>query len=93
MDEIDHLDKLIVLAHNQNALTKKADLVLPASTYAESEGTFTNIAGRVQHFKSALVTRENNYVNAIQFGKSFLEYLNILIQIGIINHPKIFLMR
>ncbi len=36
-----------------------AHVVLGCSTYAESEGTFTNIDKRVQHFSPALVTAEN----------------------------------
>lgn len=34
-----------------------ADLVLPITTFAESEGTFTNVQGRVQRFWPALVPR------------------------------------
>lgn len=56
---IDKLDMLIVHAYNDTELTRKAEIVFPASTYAESEGTYTNINGRVQHFEPALVTKEN----------------------------------
>jgi len=59
LDELDHLNALIVHAKNRSNITEKADLVLPCSTFAETEGTFVNHAGRVQHFAPALVTAEN----------------------------------
>ncbi len=34
---------------------RKAHFVLPASTFAEMEGTFTNFEGRVQRFAQALL--------------------------------------
>lgn len=49
----------IYQGYNVDELTKWADVVLPASTYAEEEGTFINKDGRVQHFEPVLVTREN----------------------------------
>jgi len=48
-----------VQAYNFSDLVNSADIVLPASTYAEVEGTYTNTNGRVQYFKPALVTKEN----------------------------------
>ncbi len=59
IDEIDNLNALIVHAKNKHKLSEKADLVLPCSTFAETEGTFVNHAGRAQHFEPALVTSEN----------------------------------
>ncbi len=56
---LEKLDLLIVFNYNETELTKKANIVFPASTYAESEGTYTNVNGRVQHFEPALVTKEN----------------------------------
>ncbi|MCX7908745.1 MAG: molybdopterin-dependent oxidoreductase [Ignavibacteria bacterium] len=54
------LELLITHQYNlNNKLTQKADIVFPVTTFAESEGTFVNIDGRVQHFKPALVTRNN----------------------------------
>ncbi|MFM8177743.1 MAG: hypothetical protein ACKOAG_00995, partial [Candidatus Kapaibacterium sp.] len=40
-------------------MTSVAHAVFGASTYAESEGTYTNFQGRVQHFTPAVVTAEN----------------------------------
>ncbi len=53
------LQLLIVHAHNSSRLTQAAHVVLPSSTFAESEGTFVNFRDRVQHFSPALVTAEN----------------------------------
>ncbi len=54
------LDLLITHQYNfSNSLAQQADIVFPVTTFAESEGTFVNIDGRVQHFAPALVTRNN----------------------------------
>ncbi len=58
-EAISKVETLIVSAYNQNKLTDKADIVLATSTFAEIEGTFTNVNKRVQHFEPALVTKEN----------------------------------
>src|SRR3989339_442392 len=59
IDELDDLELIIVHAYNHTPLTKKADIVFAASTYAEIEGTYVNIDKRVQHLSPALVTSEN----------------------------------
>ena len=41
---------IIVLDHVETATTARADIVLPAGTYAESEGTIVNNEGRAQRF-------------------------------------------
>jgi NADH-quinone oxidoreductase subunit G len=46
--------KIIVLDHLPNNTTRHADIVLPAATFAESEGTFVNNEGRAQRFYRAL---------------------------------------
>ncbi len=48
---------LVVLARTANALTRAADVVLPAASLAESEGTFTNVQGRVQRFERAFLPK------------------------------------
>jgi NADH-quinone oxidoreductase subunit G len=58
-NSIDNLECLITLSTNHNKYTAKSDVVFAAATYAEVEGTFTNIDGRVQHFTPAVVTQEN----------------------------------
>ncbi len=56
---LNKLDYLVVHSSNYNKITELADIVLPSATYAESEGTFVNFKGRVQHFTPAIVTSEN----------------------------------
>jgi predicted molibdopterin-dependent oxidoreductase YjgC len=48
---------LAVAARTSNALTRAADLVLPAASLAEKEGTFTNVQGRVQKFERAFLPK------------------------------------
>jgi len=48
---------LAVAASNANAVTAAADVVLPAASLAEREGTFTNVQGRVQKFERAFLSR------------------------------------
>ncbi len=45
---------LVVLDHLGNATTEAAELVLPAGTFAESDGTLVNSEGRAQRFFQAL---------------------------------------
>jgi NADH-quinone oxidoreductase subunit G len=44
----------VYLGHRESAATRHADFVLPVTTFAEQEGTFTNHEGRVQRFWPAL---------------------------------------
>ena len=46
---------LTVAARTSNALTRAADVVLPASSLAQKEGSFTNVQGRVQRFDRAFL--------------------------------------
>jgi len=48
---------ILVLAREANALSRAADVVLPAASLAEKEGTFTNVQGRVQKFERAFLPR------------------------------------
>jgi NADH-quinone oxidoreductase subunit G len=48
---------LVVAARATNALTRAADVVLPAASLAEKEGTFTNVQGRVQRFERAFLPK------------------------------------
>jgi predicted molibdopterin-dependent oxidoreductase YjgC len=48
---------LAVAARTANALTRAADVLLPASSLAEKEGTFTNVQGRVQKFERAFLPK------------------------------------
>jgi NADH-quinone oxidoreductase subunit G len=55
---IGKLDLLIVHASNENKTTALADIVFPASTFAEKNGTFVNFQGRVQRVRPAVATDE-----------------------------------
>jgi NADH-quinone oxidoreductase subunit G len=52
---LDRAAHVIVLDHLDNATTRKADLVLPAGTFAESDGTFISSEGRAQRFFQVFV--------------------------------------
>lgn len=52
------LELTIVISTNQNKTTLLADILLPASTYAEKHGTFVNFQGRVQRIRPAVATEE-----------------------------------
>jgi NADH-quinone oxidoreductase subunit G len=45
---------VVVIDHLESATVQKADLVLPAATFAESDGTFVNSEGRAQRFYQVL---------------------------------------
>jgi len=51
---LERLPYLIVLDTHLCATAEYANVVLPIGTYAESDGTFTNHAGRVQRFRPAV---------------------------------------
>lgn len=53
------VEHVIAIASNANPTTQSASIVLPASTYAEVEGTFTNADNRVQLIEPAVTTKEN----------------------------------
>lgn len=59
LEAFQKLEFLITLSSNNCQLTEIANVTFALSTYAEVEGTFTNIDGRVQHFTPAVVTKEN----------------------------------
>jgi len=56
--EIAALDLLIVHASNKNKTSAYADIIFPAATYAEKNGTFVNFQGRVQRIRPAVETDE-----------------------------------
>ncbi len=53
-----NLELLIVNSSNRNKTTLSADIVFPASTFAEKNGTFVNFAGVVQRIRPAVATAE-----------------------------------
>jgi NADH-quinone oxidoreductase subunit G len=61
-DSVDHLlgksKQIIVLDHLMNKTSRLADILLPAATFAESEGTMLNNEGRAQRFYKALLNKD-----------------------------------
>ena len=51
---LDRCENVIVIDHLPNNTAKKATILLPVGTFAESEGTFVNNEGRAQRFYRAL---------------------------------------
>jgi NADH-quinone oxidoreductase subunit G len=54
----DRSRRIIVLAQLPDNTTEKANFLLPAATFAESEGTIVNNEGRAQRFYKAMVTKD-----------------------------------
>jgi NADH-quinone oxidoreductase subunit G len=54
------LEFLAVASANDNETTRLADVVLPSSTFAEKNGTFTNFEGRVQRIRPSVATLEQD---------------------------------
>lgn len=53
-DAIAKVDHLIVIDHQQTEIMEKAHLVLPASSFAESDGTMVSQEGRAQRYFKCL---------------------------------------
>jgi NADH-quinone oxidoreductase subunit G len=51
---LDAAGTVVFTGSNANATSARAHLVLPAATWVERDGTFTNFEGRVQRFRPAL---------------------------------------
>ncbi|MGE5419644.1 MAG: NADH-quinone oxidoreductase subunit NuoG [Chloroflexota bacterium] len=49
-----NVGEIIVLNHSANAITVKADIILPSGTFAESTGTLVNNEGRAQRYYRVL---------------------------------------
>jgi len=57
-ESLEKLDLFVIHTTNFNASCKFANVVFPAATYAEKNGTFVNIQGRVQRIRPAVATTE-----------------------------------
>jgi NADH-quinone oxidoreductase subunit G len=53
-EALGRVETVIFTGTNANATSDRAHWVLPAATWVEREGTFTNFEGRVQRFRTAL---------------------------------------
>lgn len=54
------LDYLVVIFSFDCEITRMADVLFPASTFAEKHGTFTNFQGRVQRIRPSVATLEQD---------------------------------
>jgi NADH-quinone oxidoreductase subunit G len=52
------LELLIVHSTNHNRTTAFADIIFPASTFAEKNGTFVNVSGMIQRIRPAVSVKE-----------------------------------
>jgi NADH-quinone oxidoreductase subunit G len=57
---LSRLQFLVVNSPSENETTQLADVVLPSSSYAEKNGTFTNFQGRVQRIRPSVATLEQD---------------------------------
>ncbi|MEX1138933.1 MAG: molybdopterin-dependent oxidoreductase [Bacteroidota bacterium] len=55
-----NLEFIVVQSSMMNETTLKADIILPASTYAEKHGTFVNFEGRVQRIRPGVAALEQD---------------------------------
>jgi NADH-quinone oxidoreductase subunit G len=69
---------IIVIDQLNNSTTEKADILLPAATFADSEGTILSNEGRAQRFYKAIINK--NQV------KESWRWLEDLIKIRNVNH-------
>jgi len=53
------LELLVVHSSNENETTRMAEVVLPCSTFAERNGTYTNFQGWVQRIRPAVATLDS----------------------------------
>ncbi|MDT8324426.1 MAG: 2Fe-2S iron-sulfur cluster-binding protein [Bacteroidota bacterium] len=58
-DAVEKAAFTLAVVSNTSALTERADIVLPAATFAEKVGTVLNIDGQLQLLRPAVVTAEN----------------------------------
>ena len=56
---LDNLDLLVVQDHFLSPIARRADVVLPRSTFAEKEGTFTNLERRVQALRPVITLKKS----------------------------------
>jgi NADH-quinone oxidoreductase subunit G len=54
---LDLCETVVVLDHLETGTTEKADIVIPVSTFAESDGTLINNEGRAQRYYKAIIPR------------------------------------
>jgi NADH-quinone oxidoreductase subunit G len=63
---LDRARHVIVLDHLENETTARADVVFPAATFAESDGTLVNNEGRAQRFFRVFVPTEFSPADSVR---------------------------
>lgn len=53
-DALSAVDFVVAIQSHRSPITDRADVALPMSTYAESEGSLCNFEGHVQHYDAAI---------------------------------------
>lgn len=66
---IANVDHVIALTSHMSVTAQSASIVLPLSTFAETDGTFTNLVHRVQRFRPAVVTAENQRIMGMKMSR------------------------
>lgn len=66
---LSHVECLIVHASNPTAITEMAHVVFANTTYAETEGTYTNINKRVQYIQPAVATKDNERITGLEMSR------------------------
>jgi predicted molibdopterin-dependent oxidoreductase YjgC len=59
-ETLSRLELLVVNFSFENETTRMADILLPSSTFAEKNGTFTNFQGRVQRIRPSVATQDQD---------------------------------
>jgi NADH-quinone oxidoreductase subunit G len=65
-DVLSSVPTVVAQVSNRSRLVEVAHVVLPAATYAEIEGTLTNIEGWVQYLQPAVETHETLRINGMK---------------------------
>jgi NADH-quinone oxidoreductase subunit G len=71
--------RVVVLDHTATAMIPRADIILPSSTFAESDGTFVNYEGRAQRFFQVWVPNQKTEGASIQESWSWIRDLMLVI--------------
>jgi len=69
LNSVRSLPFFAVAVFNECQSTEIAHVILGTATYAESEGSYTNVNNRVQHFTPAIVTQENMRIMGMKMSR------------------------
>jgi NADH-quinone oxidoreductase subunit G len=63
------VDNLIVISSHMSVAAQQASVLLSMASFAETDGTFTNITHRVQRFRPAIATKENERTMGLKMSR------------------------